>query len=42
LAFVLPEELLTVNYARDTLDFLLKKFNRLEIFSIDKVIFGDA
>ena len=42
LAFVLPEELLTVNYARDTLDFLLKKFNRLEIFSIDKVIFGNA
>jgi len=40
--FVIPEELVRVNYAKDTLEFLQEKFERLEIFSLDKVIFWDA
>ncbi len=42
MVFVIPEELVRVNYAKDTLEFLQKKFRRLEIFSLDKVIFWDA
>lgn len=42
LVFVIPEELVRVNYANDTLEFLKNKFDRLEIYSLDKVIFWDA
>lgn len=42
MVFVIPEELVRVNYAKDTLEFLKNKFDRLEIFSLDKVIFWDA
>lgn len=42
MVFVIPEELVRVNYAKDTLDFLINEFERLEIYSLDKVIFWDA
>lgn len=42
LVFVIPEELVRVNYASDTLKFLKNSFDRLEIYSLDKVIFWDA
>ncbi len=42
LVFVIPEELVRVNYANDTLNFLKNKFDRLELFSLNKVIFWDA
>lgn len=42
MAFVIPEELLRVNYWNDVLSFLKEKFERIEIYSIDKIIFWDA
>lgn len=42
LGFVLPEELLRVNYWNHVLDFLKNHFERIEIFMINKVIFGEA
>ncbi len=42
LAFVVPEELVKVNYAKDTLTFMQKKFERVEIFYLNKVLFWDA
>ena len=42
LCFVLPSELLQVNYALGIREFLLDNFQRIEIFSFNELIFVDA
>ncbi|MGF1647174.1 MAG: N-6 DNA methylase [Kineosporiaceae bacterium] len=41
LALVLPAELLTVNYAADVRDFLLRRFARIRIVTFSKRVFPD-
>ncbi len=42
LCFVLPSELLQVKYAQGIREFLLKKFQRIEVFSFNELIFDGS
>jgi adenine-specific DNA-methyltransferase len=42
LAFVLPAELLQVKYAAELRDFIVKEFERIEIFTFNELLFKDV